>query len=778
MASIIPGYELDIFISYRQKDNKGDRWVSEFVDSLKTELESTFKEEISVYFDINPHDGLLETHDVDESLKEKLKCLVFIPIISRTYCDPKSFAWEHEFKAFVELASKDQFGLKVKLPNGNVASRVLPVRIHDLDNEDVKCFEGVIGGVIRTLDFVFKTASGVNRPLKFKEDHPGDNLNKTYYQDQINKVALAIKEIVQGMKAEPIQEVKEKISHKKPLEELKKEERRESDEKPGKLTRNKFLSGVIIIAILIVAVIFAYPKVFKKDTLDRLRSSGERISVAVMPFQNKTNDTNLDYMQEVIQDNMINVLSNYSSGGLIIRQPESISDLLQNKGITNYASITPSVASAISQKLDANVFVYGNLNKEGTTIRLNARLIDSKTKEVFKSFQLEGISEKIMTVIDSLSVQIRDFFLITILKKDNVEYQNLASTNSPEAYRYFILGKNARSISDYPTAIKWFMQALDIDSNLTVAMRLMSYSYGNQGLYEDAKKWILKLYKKKDIMSDQEKIWTDKTYAEYFQTPNEAIKYLKQLQQIDDKSPVLYYNLGLQYNTLLQYDKAIPEFEKALEIYNKWDLKPFQPGNYAWLASSYIKTGQNSKAKKILIRCEKDFPDHPSRALEMVKAVISLAEGDTVEANRSVDKIISKMRSSSFSEADIATFLAKYIYSEAGILDKAEEYYRKALSLEPEASVRMNDLGYFLIDKDRDINRGLELVDKALEVSPDDYNSLHSKGWGLYKQGKYKEAKEILQKSWDLRMKNAIYDHEAFLHLEAAKKAVANQKNN
>jgi len=111
MSSIIEGYNYDIFISYRQKDNKYDGWVTEFVDNLKKELESTFKEEISVYFDINPHDGLLETHDVDASLKEKLNCLVFIPIISRTYCDPKSFAWEHEFKAFVEEASKDQFGL-------------------------------------------------------------------------------------------------------------------------------------------------------------------------------------------------------------------------------------------------------------------------------------------------------------------------------------------------------------------------------------------------------------------------------------------------------------------------------------------------------------------------------------------------------------------------------------------------------------------------------------------------------------------------------------------
>src|SRR5512138_69891 len=146
MPSLIEGYNYDIFISYRQKDNKGDHWVSEFVEALKTELESTFKEEISVYFDINPHDGLLETHDVNASLKEKLKCLIFIPIISRTYCDPKSFAWEHEFKAFVKMASGDQFGLRVKLPNGNVGCRVLPVRIHELDAEDLLLLENNLDG--------------------------------------------------------------------------------------------------------------------------------------------------------------------------------------------------------------------------------------------------------------------------------------------------------------------------------------------------------------------------------------------------------------------------------------------------------------------------------------------------------------------------------------------------------------------------------------------------------------------------------------------------------
>ena len=195
MASLIPGFEYDVFISYRQKDNKGDKWVSEFVEALKTELESIFKEEISVYFDINTQDGLLETHDVEASLKEKLKCLVFIPILSRTYCDPRSYAWGHEFKTFAVQASQDKFGLKVRLPNGNFANRILPVRIHELNPGDISQFESVLGGAIRGIEFIYKS-QGVNRPLRIVEDHPQDNLNKIYYRDQINKVANAIEEII------------------------------------------------------------------------------------------------------------------------------------------------------------------------------------------------------------------------------------------------------------------------------------------------------------------------------------------------------------------------------------------------------------------------------------------------------------------------------------------------------------------------------------------------------------------------------------------------------
>ena len=83
--------------------------------------------------------------------------------------------------------------------SGNVASRILPVKIHDLDPEDKTLLENEIGGFLRSIEFIYKSA-GVNRPLRANEEHPQDNLNKTYYRDQINKVANAVKEIIAALK--------------------------------------------------------------------------------------------------------------------------------------------------------------------------------------------------------------------------------------------------------------------------------------------------------------------------------------------------------------------------------------------------------------------------------------------------------------------------------------------------------------------------------------------------------------------------------------------------
>jgi Tfp pilus assembly protein PilF len=294
-------------------------------------------------------------------------------------------------------------------------------------------------------------------------------------------------------------------------------------------------------------------------------------------------------------------------------------------------------------------------------------------------------------------------------------------------------------------------------------------------MLEEAAKLVLKFYDKRDQMPIQLKTKLEKCYAYCFETPFEEIKYLKQLQEFDDQEPRNYYNLGETYTRINQYVEAIPEFEKALEIYNKWGSKPLWAPNYTMLGLAYHKTGQYKKEQKLYRQGERDFPD--DNDLVYRQAVLSFYEGDKVAASRYMEKLRTILKENSSSEAGIINNLAM-IYLEAGIPDMAEQYFRQALSMEPEKPVRLNNLAWFLINNDRNINEGLDLVEKSLELTPDNYIFLDTKGWGLYKQGKYQEAYDILQKSWDIRRQKEGYEHIAYLHLEEAKKAVAGQKNN
>jgi tetratricopeptide (TPR) repeat protein len=536
--------------------------------------------------------------------------------------------------------------------------------------------------------------------------------------------------------------------------------------------KRKRRASYVLNAVLIIAVIvLAYPKIFKREALERLRSSGERISIAVMPFQNMTNDTLWDIWQRGIQDNLITALSN--SQDLKVRNKESINRLLQKESPSNYASVMPSIGGLISKQLDADVFVSGSINKVGQITRLNAQLTDSQTNDVFKSFQIDGPSDEIFHSVDSLSSMVMDFLIISKLVNELPSYKRyLPATTSPEAYRCYLQGESARSKKDYATAKKMFAQALSIDTNYAHMDLMLSVVCVNKGAYIEARKWSDKAYSKVDRMSNELKILTNRNHAFFYETPVEEIKYLKQYLEIDDKFPGTYYDIGLEYSNIFEYDKAIPEFEKSLELYKKFGTKPWWVFNYTLLGEAYHKTGQYKKEKRLYKKADKDFPDNS--AVLWQKILLSLTEGDTVIANKYIEKYKSIPRNMSWTEAATAYNIGE-IYSEAGLSDTAEKYFRLALSLEPENPARMSDLAYFLIDKGRNINEGLNLIDKALELKPDHVWYLDCKGWGLYKQGKNIEALNLLQKAWNLRQN---YSHRIYLHLEAAKNAVAGQKNN
>src|SRR5580765_7362344 len=130
LSSILPEYDCDIYISYRFNDNKYDGWVTEFVDKLSQELSATLKDKLSIYFDKNPEEDRKPFYAENSLIPRQIKSLIFIPIISQTYCDPNSLVWNEEFKGFQTGTKTDAFGPNIKLAAGNTASRIIPVKIH------------------------------------------------------------------------------------------------------------------------------------------------------------------------------------------------------------------------------------------------------------------------------------------------------------------------------------------------------------------------------------------------------------------------------------------------------------------------------------------------------------------------------------------------------------------------------------------------------------------------------------------------------------------------
>jgi TolB-like protein/tetratricopeptide (TPR) repeat protein len=351
MASIVPGYEYDIFISYRQKDNKYDGWVTEFVDNLKLELEATFKEDISIYFDINPHDGIQESNLVDQTLQGKLKCLIFIPVISQTYCDPRSFAWQYELCAFNKMSKEDQLGRDIRLGNGNVASRILAVKIHELDGEDEILLEKELGGTLRSIEFIFMS-SGVNRPLRAAEDHPQDNLNKTFYRDQMNKVANSVKALITGIQ-----------SGKKSLQEI---QPRLQNKKKSSFYFKRVALWTAIVGSLALAI---YSYIHFGDLRNKPDKEFDK-SIAVLPFLDMSQDHNKEYFSDGMTEEILNHL--YKIGELKVTSRTSS---MQYKGETK------KPIREIARELGVAHILEGSVRLQDNKVRITVQLIRAATDE-------------------------------------------------------------------------------------------------------------------------------------------------------------------------------------------------------------------------------------------------------------------------------------------------------------------------------------------------------------------------------------------------------------
>ena len=145
-----------------------------------------------------------------------------------------------------------------------------------------------------------------------------------------------------------------------------------------------------------------------------------------------------------------------------------------------------------------------------------------------------------------------------------------------------------------------------------------------------------------------------------------------------------------------------------------------------------------------------------------------MSQGDTLKANEYLKKIRAIGLRENWPEPEILSWLAE-IHYEANLPGKAEELYRRALMLDRQNIEIKIRLAHLLIKNDINVDEGVELIRSSLKLSPDNGDLLFVYGLGLLKQGNPVQALEYLNRSWQLR---SFYDHEHYLCLQEAKKAV------
>lgn len=504
MPSIHPDYEYDIFISYRHNDNI-DGWVTRFVEALQNELKATLKNEVSIYFDKNPHDGLLETHQVDASLAKKLKCLVFIPIISQTYCDESSFAWEHELLPFVKMAKKDDLGMNITLSNGNVMSRVLPVQIHSLDEEDESVLKNVLGGPVRSIKFIHQ-ASGINRHLT-QDDDKVREAGKILYSDQINKVANALKKIGVSILKQPHSKITESIIKPK------------QKQAPTSIKRSIYIT---IASVIITSLLYFGYKQYEKS----LSPLQEDISIAVLAFADMSPNQDQEYFSDGISEELLNLLS---------KTPElrvtSRTSSFSYKG-KDYT------AQEIGKELKVTYLLEGSVRKSASAFRITAQLIKTIDGSHIWSETYDSDLVDVFKIQDEIGAEVTKKLHLTLLGK---QFKN--KTVDTDAYNLYLKANHLTKQFNkqaYLSAEILTNQSINIDSTYSPSWALLGH-INNTAAYT----------------------FLSKPKAEASKLALEA--YEKAIE-LDSKSATAYASLSLLQENLWDFENAKKSIQTALEL--------------------------------------------------------------------------------------------------------------------------------------------------------------------------------------------------------------------
>jgi Tfp pilus assembly protein PilF len=134
------------------------------------------------------------------------------------------------------------------------------------------------------------------------------------------------------------------------------------------------------------------------------------------------------------------------------------------------------------------------------------------------------------------------------------------------------------------------------------------------------------------------------------------------------------------------------------------------------------------------------------------------------QAKRGKEAISSAQQAFSVAESEEKKQIARLTLANAqqtsGDFKSAEEILRNLLKQTPKNPIALNNLGYFLLERDQKLDEAVSLIKQAIEIDPTNPSYLDSLGWAYFKLGKLGEAELYLKEAINNDGTSAtVYEH-------------------
>ena len=441
----------------------------------------------------------------------------------------------------------------------------------------------------------------------------------------------------------------------------------------------RYYRNAAIATLIILAAVF----VWFIRTYDIERSIITK-SVAVLPLENLSEDSELEYLSLGMTGELIRELS----------KVKALSVISQNS-TRQYAGIAKPFSTISRELHEVNYIVDGTiLSKEGQ-IQANIRLIDPTEDQIIWNQDFEGdisTSRQLWAKIAQDIIRIIGVFV----PEENTALWTGIRTVNPKSYELYLKGMHciSKAPPDIDQGISYFNEAIDMnpaDAYAYAGLGMAYIAYGHsttptkdvrqkanaaalRAIQLDstlAEAWSLlgmvKAYYEFDWEGAEQAYhkanslnpsieWNHYHYAWYlvlFGRMDEAIREHKRAKELDPFSPFNTAWLGYIYMMLGEYDKAIRECKLAMELPNKFLgtqlladtyfnmgreqeaieiyeqlADEYSIPRYNFSGWAYIRSGNLEEGKKILHDLETKYDTIPTPWGALKRADMYLALGD------------------------------------------------------------------------------------------------------------------------------------------------------